>query len=120
MRNRRRSVDQAELPAALLMAGGHSSRMRESGDARHKALRTVLGYPLLAWNLVALLSSGFRDIYIAYNRSETALAHWVNTEAQELAHTAGGHCTALVEEARLGTIGAVACLPKTFPHILVT
>jgi NDP-sugar pyrophosphorylase family protein len=120
MRNRR-SLDHAgELPAALLMAGGQSSRMRKNGDKRHKALRTVLGRPLLAWNLSALVSFGFRDIYIAYNRSESALADWVDSEAQALARDAGAHCTALVEGTRLGTIGAAACLPETVGHVLVT
>lgn len=102
------------------MAGGHSSRMRENGDKRHKALRTVLGHPLLAWNLSALLSFGFRDIYIAYNCSESAVAEWIDNEAQALARDAGAHCTALVEEIRLGTIGAAACLPQTLDHVLVT
>lgn len=94
--------------------------MRENGDARHKALRTVLGRPLLAWNLAALLQFGFRDIYIAYNCSEPTLAEWVDSEAQALALAAGARCTAVVEETRLGTIGAVACLPKTLGHVLVT
>lgn len=131
MRNGRRTLDQAgpdegggaracELPAALLMAGGRSARMRENGDTRHKALRTVLGRPLLAWNLAALLSFGFRDTYIAYNGSESALAEWVGSEAQALARAAGAHCTAVEEQARLGTIGAAACLPRTLGDVLVT
>ncbi len=102
------------------MAGGCSARMRESGDPRHKALRTVLGRPLLAWNLAALLSFGFRDIFIAYNRSESALANWIDSAAHALARESGARCTALVEETRLSTIGAAACLPPTIDHVLVT
>ncbi|MGI4758819.1 MAG: nucleotidyltransferase family protein [Janthinobacterium lividum] len=110
----------SSLSTALLMAGGRSVRMREGGDTRHKALRSVLGRPLIAWNIHALLAHGFSDIVVALNQREPALAAWIESEGALLAHASGARCTVLLEDEPLGTIGAIARLPTAWTNLMVT
>lgn len=105
--------------AALIMAGGSSSRMRRGGSATHKGLRTVLGMPLIAWNLASLVFFGFREIYVAYNAREADLALWTETAGGAMARTAGARLQPLIEQKALGTIGAVACLPAEVTRAVV-
>ena len=105
--------------AALIMAGGRSSRMRHGQCGTHKSLRTVLGTPLIAWNLSALLWFGFRDVFVALSSREPELAQWVSQEGMSLARGAGAALRVIEEEIALGTIGAVSRLPAAFDEVLV-
>ena len=64
------------MTAALLQAGGQSSRMRHGGGPEHKALVTVHGRTMLQWNLDALLSAGVTAIFLAVNKGETGLLRY--------------------------------------------
>ena len=105
--------------AALIMAGGRSSRMRHGQCATHKSLRTVLGTPLIEWNLSALLWFGFRDIFVALSSCEPELAQWVRHPGMRLAEAAGAKLRVIEEETRMGTIGAVSRLPQVIDDVLV-
>ena len=95
------------MTAAIIMAGGRSSRMRATNDSRHKALVPVLGVPMLERNLCALLESGFREIAIAFAADEPAIDAFVANRAKALADACGANVTPYREMRPLGTIGAV-------------
>lgn len=107
------------MTAAIIMAGGRSSRMRATNDARHKALVPVLGVPMLERNLCALLGSGFRDITIAFAADELAIDAFVADRGRALA----GACDAAVvpyrEVTPLGTIGAARAYAGRADAVLV-
>lgn len=100
--------------AALIMAGGRSERMRAGGYNQHKALRTVLGVPLIERWIASLLGFGFNELFVAMNRREHALADWLRRRRRDLAGSNAAKLEILVEDQPLGTIGAVAFLP---PHV---
>jgi NDP-sugar pyrophosphorylase family protein len=100
--------------AALIMAGGRSERMRASGVAQHKGLRTVGGMPLIERNVRTLLWFGFQRIFVAINRQEADLAAWIDASGKAL-----GPLEVLVEDQPLGTIGAVASLPKEIEDAVI-
>ena len=104
---------------ALIMAGGRSLRMRQQSCGTHKSLRMVLGTPLIEWNLSALLSFGFRDIYVALNAREPELINWVSKMGAQRARSAGAHWMPIIEDVALGTIGAAARVPRSVNHLLV-
>ena len=105
--------------AALIMAGGQSSRMRRGGSPVHKALRRVADAPLIEWNLAGLLETGFRDVYVAISENETELANWYAEVGVARAQRAGAQCSLIVEAVPLGTAGALSRLPKSVAHALV-
>jgi NDP-sugar pyrophosphorylase family protein len=105
--------------AALIMAGGRSERMRAGGSRRHKGLRTVLGMPLIECNLRALLWFGFKQLFVAVNVQERALAEWIDAHGHFIAKSVGATLEALVETEQLGTIGAVASLPPGIDDVLI-
>ena len=74
------------MPSAIIMAGGQSLRMRESLGREHKALVKVLGVPMLERNLFALLSHGFREIFLAVNAKEELVLAFAKARAFV------GHC----------------------------
>ena len=94
------------MKAALVQAGGRSSRMRGDGSPDHKALARVRGRTLLEWNVQALVDAGFLDIAIAVSAAESALLSATKTIAAPLVQAAGGSLRLIVEEQPLGTIGA--------------
>jgi NDP-sugar pyrophosphorylase family protein len=95
------------MTAAIIMAGGRSSRMRATNGSRHKALVPVLGIPMLERNLCALLGSGFRDITVAFAADEPAIDAFVASRAKALADACGANVMPYREVRPLGTIGAV-------------
>ena len=105
--------------AALIMAGGRSQRMRAGGSAVHKSLRTVSGMPLIECNLRALLSFGFRQLFVAINAQERTLAAWIHQRGKPLAQAHGATLELLIEAQPLGTIGAVASLPRTVEDAVI-
>jgi NDP-sugar pyrophosphorylase family protein len=100
--------------AALIMAGGRSERMRAGGSGQHKGLRTVAGRPLIERNLRTLLWFGFDRIFVAINRQEEGLAAWIHGPGQSLTPL-----QILIEDQPLGTIGAVASLPRDVEDVVI-
>jgi NDP-mannose synthase len=105
--------------AALIMAGGRSERMRAGGSAQHKGLRTVLGVPLIERNLRALLCFGFKQLFVAINAQERALATWIEAQGRAVAESQSATLDTLVETEPLGTIGAVASLPHEIDDAVI-
>jgi NDP-sugar pyrophosphorylase family protein len=105
--------------AALIMAGGRSERMRAGGSGQHKGLRTVLGVPLIEHNLRTLLWFGFKQLFVAVNRQETALVHWIEGPGQAFTKARAATLEVLVEDQPLGTIGAVASLPRAIEDAVI-
>ena len=95
-----------ERLCAMIMAGGQSQRMRRGGRSCHKGLRTILGAPLIEWNLSALLWFGFRQVYVAVSGCEPELTQWLMGKGTALAKERGAELVTLVEGRPLGTIGA--------------
>jgi N-acetyl-alpha-D-muramate 1-phosphate uridylyltransferase len=94
------------MAGAMILAAGRGIRMRPLSDAMPKALLLAGGKPLIAWQIEALASAGFREIVInASWLSDQMLAtlgdgaafgvriHW-SLEPEPL-ETAGGIATAL-------------------------
>jgi len=107
------------MPAALIMAGGCSARMRASRDARHKALVEVLGLSMLERNVLTLLSHGFDNIVVAISAQEKALITFARGRATRLAHAVGANLSVFVEEQPLGTIGAAKAIRARAENVLV-
>jgi len=105
--------------AALIMAGGRSERMRAGGSAQHKGLRTVLGVPLIECNLRALLWFGFSRVFVAVNEQERGLICWIAERGRAIAAAGSATLEPLIETIPLGTIGAVACLPRTVDDAVI-
>jgi NDP-mannose synthase len=105
--------------AALIMAGGRSERMRAGGARQHKGLRTVLGMPLIEWNLRALLRFGFRQLFVAVSAQERELATWIDARGRAIAESQSARLDILVEAEPLGTIGAVASLPREIEDAVI-
>jgi NDP-sugar pyrophosphorylase family protein len=101
--------------AALIMAGGRSQRMRAAGCAHHKALREVLGVPLIERNLRALVWFGFERLFVAVNAREAEVAAWIEGRGRSIAPS----LEVLVEIEPLGTIGAIGSLPRDVDDVLV-
>src|SRR3954466_3715413 len=91
-------------PAALIMAGGRSERMRASGAPGHKGLRTVSGLPLIECNLRALLHFGFRRLFAAVNESERELLAFIDGPGRRLARQRAATLDVLVETQPRGTV----------------
>src|SRR5436190_14833053 len=98
-------------PAALIMAGGRSERMRASGAPAHKGLRRVLGLPLIECNLRALLHFGFARLFVAVNENEGELLGFIDGPGRRLARQGSATLEVLVESQPRGTIGAASDLP---------
>jgi len=96
------------MRSAIIMAGGQSLRMRESLGPEHKALVKVLGVPMLERNLLALLSYGFREIFLAVNVKEKPVLAFARSRATALARACNAELKLIVEKQPLGTIGAAA------------
>lgn len=107
------------MATALLQAGGKSERMRRTSGPGHKALRNVLGVPLLERNLCRLLVAGFSSITIVTSEAESSIQHYVSSRGSRLAKSRGISLHTLVEQKPLGTIGAAAMLPQGDCPVLV-
>jgi NDP-sugar pyrophosphorylase family protein len=71
-------------------------------------LVTVHGVPLLERNLLALLSSGFRDLVVAVPNHTPEIARFVGTRGEALAVSFGARLRVFEEIQPLGNIGAAA------------
>ena len=104
---------------ALIMAGGRSERMRAGGSGLHKGLRTVQGVTLIECNLRTLVWFGFKQIFIAVNRQEDGLLRWLEGPGHAFAQAQKATLTVLIEDQPLGTIGAVASLPRDVGDVVI-
>lgn len=100
------------MPAALIMAGGRSSRMRATKGPTHKALVPVLGVPMLERNLLALFGQGFEEVAIAIAADEPSIAAYLETRGDAIARAFSTRLRLILEEQPLGTIGAA----REFAH----
>lgn len=107
------------MTAALIMAGGQSARMRKSGNACHKSLRTVGEVPLIERNLLQVLASGISSVFVAINAREDDLRSFVQRRGTELAAATGATIQCLVEEHPRGTIGIAYELANLATNVLV-
>lgn len=107
------------MTAAIIMAGGRSSRMRATGDPLHKALVPVLGVPMLERNICALIGRGFRDITVAVAANETAIENFIAGRGLALAHVCGARLKVFREADALGTIGAARIYAGSPDPVLV-
>jgi NDP-sugar pyrophosphorylase family protein len=107
------------VKAAIIMAGGRSSRMRQSNGPQHKALVTVQGRTLLEHNVRQLLSEGFLNIFIAVNVRETELRACIDWSAASAVEEAGGELSVIVEERGLGTVGGARLAVVDGPLLVV-
>ncbi|HEY7993599.1 MAG TPA: sugar phosphate nucleotidyltransferase [Candidatus Eremiobacteraceae bacterium] len=107
------------MPAAVIMAGGRSSRMRATYGPEHKALVEVLGVSLLERNLTGLIVQGFDDVTIAVAASEGTIHEWARSRGQDLAASTGARLTLYLEEEPLGTIGALGAISTTGATVVV-
>lgn len=107
------------MRSAIIMAGGKSLRMRESLGREHKALVKVLGVPMLERNLLALLSHGFREIFLAVNAKEESVLAFARARATQLARACNAELKLILEKQPLGTIGAAAKVRTTSEDLVV-
>jgi NDP-sugar pyrophosphorylase family protein len=107
------------MPAAVIMAGGRSSRMRATYGPEHKALVQVLGVSLLERNLNGLLVQGFDDVTIAAAAAEPAIHAWVRSRREDLAASTGARLALYLEEEPLGTIGALGSISTTGATVVI-
>lgn len=98
------------MPAAVIMAGGRSSRMRATHGPAHKALVDVLGVSMLERNLAGLFGQGFEDVTVVSSVDDPAVAEWVRTRGSELAGAARAKVASHIEREPLGTIGVLGAL----------
>ena len=98
------------MPAAVIMAGGRSSRMRATHGPDHKALVHVLGVSMLERNLATLFGQGFDDVTVVSSAGEPAVAEWVRTRGSDLARAARATVASHIEREPLGTIGVLGAL----------
>jgi len=105
--------------SAIIMAGGQSRRMRQSLGHEHKALVKVLGVPMLERNVLALLSHGFREIFLAVNEKERSLLAFAKGRAAQLMRACDCELKLIVETQPLGTIGAAAKVQTASDDLVV-
>ena len=102
--------EKIRMPAAIIMAGGRSSRMRATHGPAHKALVEVLGVSMLERNLATLFGQGFDDVTVVSSVNEPAVAEWVSARGRGLARAAGAKVASHIEREPLGTIGVLGSL----------
>jgi len=92
----------------LIMAGGESSRMKQStGESLHKALTTVFDIPLIELNILYSYLYGFEKIWVSISSSETELIEYVKDLKQLYEERFQIQIKLIIEKIPLGTIGAV-------------
>lgn len=92
----------------LIMAGGQSSRMRNStGKTLHKALATVFDIPLVELNLLNAYLHGCSKIWISVSVNELDLIDYLKILKSNYEEKLGLQIRMIIEKEPLGTIGAV-------------
>ncbi len=107
------------MTAALIMAGGRSSRMRASFGRTHKALVKVLGVSMLERNILTLLSHNIREIFLAVGTAERSLLAFARGRGHRVAYAGGAELKVFIEKYPLGTIGAARAVRIASDDLLV-
>ena len=105
--------------AALIMAGGRSSRMRASFGRRHKALVKVLGVSMLERNILTLLSHNVREIIVAVGALERSVLAFARGRGQKVARAGGAELKLFIEKYPRGTIGAARAIKTASDDLIV-
>jgi NDP-sugar pyrophosphorylase family protein len=104
------SVDGPARLVGVVMAGGAGERMRRSGEDVPKPMVTVLGIPLVEWNVLALQRAGITDVAIVVAASGAAadqVRAWAGSRGQVMAEASGGRLAVVVEPSPMGNAGAL-------------
>ena len=101
------------------MAGGRGGRMRAAGAQVPKPLVSVLGTPLLEWNLEALLRAGYRDLVVAVPAHTPEIGELASGRGRRLAERHGATLRLFEETRPLGNIGAAAEIGAVDGDLLV-
>ncbi|HKG33454.1 MAG TPA: sugar phosphate nucleotidyltransferase, partial [Gemmatimonadales bacterium] len=101
------------------MAGGRGERMRAAGAQVPKPLVSVLGIPLLEWNLEALLRAGYRDLVVAVPAHTPEIGQLASGPGRRLAERHGATLRLFEETRPLGNIGAAAEIGTVDGDLLV-
>lgn len=96
--------------AALIVAGGHGDRMRESGSPVPKPLVRIRGVTLLERNLISVLRAGIMDVHVAVSGRPDGVGDFAHARGRALAEALGGSLSVITERRPLGSIGAAASL----------
>ena len=107
------------MTAALIMAGGRSSRMRSELGRRHKALVNVLGVSMLERNILTLLSHNIREIFLAVGAVERSVLAFARGRGKNVARAGGAELKLFIEKLPLGTIGAARAIQTASDDLLV-
>ena len=107
------------MAAALIMAGGRSSRMRAGLGRQHKALVKVLGVSMLERNILTLLSHNVREIFLAVGAVERSVLAFARGHGQKVACAGGAELKLFIEEHPRGTIGAAGAIKTTSDDLIV-
>ncbi|WP_106290966.1 sugar phosphate nucleotidyltransferase [Arcticibacter pallidicorallinus] len=91
----------------LIMAGGRSSRMRNTTSlSLHKALAPIFGIPLIELNLLYAYVYGYRQAWVSVAATEQQLLTHLDRLKKLYRNKLGLIIQIIVEEIPLGTIGA--------------
>jgi NDP-sugar pyrophosphorylase family protein len=93
---------------AVVMAGGHGTRMRGGGVTVPKPLVPVAGVPLLERNVCALLHHGFRDLAVVVPARFPEVEAFALGRLSGIALAAGAALDVVVEGDSLGNAGGAA------------
>jgi len=103
----------ARVARALVMAGGYGRRLGEHTRNTPKPLLPVAGAPILARVLDHLEAAGVAEIWVAAHYLADQVADFLARRAHK------AEVRLIVEEAPLGTAGALARLPDSPDPVLV-
>jgi NDP-sugar pyrophosphorylase family protein len=91
----------------LIMAGGQSSRMRNStGQGTHKALVKVFDIPLIELNLLYACLYKYKSVWVSVATAEEELIAHINGLRAAYERKLSVHIEVIIEPEPLGTIGA--------------
>jgi NDP-sugar pyrophosphorylase family protein len=93
---------------AVVMAGGHGTRMRAGGVTVPKPLVPVAGVPLVERNVRALLHHGFRDLAVVVPAGLPEVEAFALGRLSAIARAAGATLDVVVERGALGNAGGAA------------
>jgi NDP-sugar pyrophosphorylase family protein len=103
----------------LVMAGGESRRMRESGIDIPKPLVDVLGVPLFERNLHSILRAAVDAVVVSVPAGNDRLRTWIGSTIGDYERATGVPMELLVEETPLGNIGCAGKLAARAESVLV-
>ena len=104
---------------AMIMAGGHGTRMGKSGVAIPKAIVPVAGVPMIEHNFNQLLHHGFEEIILVTPAGDSPVTHFAKSVLLPKAEARSCHAWIFEEIDPLGNIGAVQILSDRQDALIV-